>query len=414
MMPSGSMTAEDRLGRGESGRLARLRRDQGRRRRRRALVALAALALVALLVVGSLLEIPYLDIVRSLAGRLLGEPGKVTSQARYDFLRYPRAGGEIEGDVDVLFALRHGDEVLAILLFTCNPQESRKEFLLLPEGIHAYDAEGAELPLRRTLSGKEGRDLLRAAAGSMSGATVEYLVVYDLEGCLAIMDSLVLPPVRLGEDLEVVDPRDGRRRISAGQAVRDSDRVLSYLLAGDAADPLAAREERLRSFLGGLLSSLESVGREALEELFATHPPALFYPDPAGGELPAYLASMVEAACDPSAGEPAVRATPPVEVLNGCGVPQLGAKVAEALARRGIRVSGSAGNAKVTVDGMEFNDFTHEKSLIRYGREERHFSAYAQYLGVLLNVTEVVYDPGVGSRVVLVAGRDAAAGKFGT
>lgn len=406
------MMGEERPEGKEAGRLSRLGKTRKRRRRKRAIAAVSVLAVVAFLLAGALLDIPHVDFLRSLLEKIRGGSGGGGVQVRHDFLRLPRSGRVIEGDADVLVALRSGEEISALLLFTLNPAEGRKEVLLLPERVHTYNSEGAEVPLSRALSEREGRDLLRATAERISGSSVEYLVVYELEGLLRLLDSLSLPPVRSERDLEVIDPRGGAQRISSGQAVRDSDRVLFYLLAGDADDPLVAREERSRAYLGGLLYALEGLGRERLEELLAAHPPEGFHPDPAE-ELPAYLASMVEAACDPVYGELAVRSTPRVEVLNGCGTPQLGGRVAEALRRKGIRVSGSAGNAKVTVDGVEYNDFSHDKSLIRYGKEERRCSAYAQYLGVLLDVTEVVFDPSAGGEVVLVAGRDAAAGKFG-
>ncbi len=392
-------------------RVSRLKRARIRKRRRRVAVLAALLAAVSLLSVGYLLEVPPLNMLRELEARVKGGKDDKDTHLRYAFLRLPRSGGQIEGDADALFALKNGDEVLALLLFTYDPSEGRKELLLLPEGIHAHNAQGIEVPLRKALVESEGRDLLRAAAESLSGASIEYLVVYDLEELVALVDRITMPPTRAKANMELVDPRGGRHMVSAGQVLRDSDRIISYLLAGDEPDPLGGREGRLRGYLDELLSHLKGLDEDLLRSAFDEHPPSLFHPDPAE-ELPVYLTSMAKAAADPGAGEVALRATPRVEVLNGCGVPQLGARVAEMLMRKGIRVSGSTGNAKVVVEGVEYNDFTHEKSLIRYGREERRFSSYAQYLGVLLNVTEVVYDPSVGDGVVLVAGRDAASGNF--
>lgn len=404
------MTEERPRGEGRS-RLNKLRKARVRRKRKRLALLAGVSVLVSFVILGYFLDIPFLNFVRALERRLWDRVGDEGPSASYEFLRYPRSGAPLEGDADALFALKNGEEVVALLLFTFNPSESKKELLLLPDGIHIYNAQGAEVSLRRVLSEAEGRDLLRAAAEGLSGAVVEYMVVYELKELVSLMDRISLPPVRPMGDVELVDLGGGRQWVSADQALRDSDRILSYLLAGDEQDALGGREARLRSYLNELLPHLEALDEATLEAAFAQHPPYLFQPDPAEA-LPVYLTSMVKAAADPGVGEMALRAIPRVEVLNGCGVPQLGARVAEALVSKGIRVSESTGNAKVVVDGVEYNDFTHEKSLIRYGREERRVSAYARYLGVLLSVTEVVFDPSVGEEVVLVAGRDAASGKF--
>jgi hypothetical protein len=104
----------------------------------------------------------------------------------------------------------------------------------------------------------------------------------------------------------------------------------------------------------------------------------------------------------------AVKAVPAVEVLNGCGVPDLGKRVGDRLNSLGVPVAGTGSNAKVTVDGEEINDFTHEASTIVYRSVDPRVEAFARYLGVLLSVTDVVSEPGPGPEIILIAGRDLA------
>jgi hypothetical protein len=133
--------------------------------------------------------------------------------------------------------------------------------------------------------------------------------------------------------------------------------------------------------------------------------------DPAGGSVDedrSYLASMLKSFSDLEKGELAVRAVPAVEVLNGCGVPDLGKKVGEQLNSLGVPVAGTAGNAKVVVEGEEVNDFTHEVSTIVYRSEDARVEAFARYLGILLSIEDVKFEPGPETEIVIIAGRDLA------
>jgi hypothetical protein len=121
-----------------------------------------------------------------------------------------------------------------------------------------------------------------------------------------------------------------------------------------------------------------------------------------------YLASMLQSFVSLQESELVIRSVPSVEVLNGCGVPDLGSRVGDRLASLGVPVAGTGGNAKVTVDGEEVNDFSHEVSTIIYRSEDPRVKAFAAYLGVLLSIEDVVSEPGPGSEIILIAGRDLA------
>ena len=80
----------------------------------------------------------------------------------------------------------------------------------------------------------------------------------------------------------------------------------------------------------------------------------------------------------------------------------------EQLNSLGVPVAGTAGNAKVVVEGEEVNDFTHEVSTIVYRSEDARVEAFARYLGILLSIEDVRFEPGPEAEIVIIAGRDLA------
>jgi len=198
--------------------------------------------------------------------------------------------------------------------------------------------------------------------------------------------------------------------IDARQEVGDADRIISYLLAGNAEDINVARVKRAGEYLPGAFAVIRGVDISQLQEgLDHLEGDDLIDPSPGSREDELrYLASMIQAFADIEEGKIVYRGVPRVEVLNGCGVPDLGKKVGDELTAKGVAVAGTGGNAKTTVDGEEVNDFSHERSSIIYRSQDKRVVAYAEYLAVLLAINEVNYEPGPGSEVVLIAGRDRA------
>jgi hypothetical protein len=121
-----------------------------------------------------------------------------------------------------------------------------------------------------------------------------------------------------------------------------------------------------------------------------------------------YLVSMLQAAVTAAGREIPCRGIPRVDVLNGCGVPDLGRKVGERLADMGVPLGETGKNAKVVVNGEEVNDFSHQESLIICRSADPRALAFARYLGVQLSVKEVREEVGPGAEVVVIAGRDMA------
>jgi hypothetical protein len=117
---------------------------------------------------------------------------------------------------------------------------------------------------------------------------------------------------------------------------------------------------------------------------------------------------MIRAIGELPEGKLAVKAVPKVEVVNGCGLPDLGKKVGEKLLSFGVVVSGSTGNAKINVNGEEVNDFSHQTSSLIYRSEDRRVLAYARYLGVLMSIGDVSRVSAPGPEILLIAGRDMA------
>lgn len=403
----------------------RKRRDAEAKRKRRAIICVS-LAAGLVLALGAALDIPYINLAR-VAGSKLGELFSPSSEAEtpgepgYLFLSNPESGRRMEGDVSVLIALyaegargEEGPTVLGLALFTYSTPTGEGEVYMVPEDSVAYNAAGQATDLRRALREEKGRDLLVSTVSNLAGEEVDYLVAVEFWEAVRIFQEMGPIPVVMEEDTVLVNPLNGETNfLVRGQEVRDADRLFMWLLGTDELDRregYALRGERARRYLEGFRE--EKVGKaEGLT-------PGGDAPESGGLEMvPStgsregdrdYLSSMFQAFMELGGGDLLVRAVPRVEVLNGCGVPDLGKKVGERLASLGVPLAGTGGNAKVTVEGEEINDFTHEESVIIYRDQAKRVAAYARYLGVLLSVKEVIFEVGSGPEIVLIAGKDMA------
>lgn len=343
------------------------------------------------------------------------------AQPQYLFLTHPQNGRRLEGDVTALVALytdtakgEEGRTVLGLALFTYSIPSGQGEVYIIPEDSVAFNAAGQATDLRRALREEQGGDLLSSTVGNLSGEEVDYLVMVEFWDAVRICQKTAPPPVVMVEDTVLVNPLNGETNFLArGQEVRDADRLLMWLLGTDELDrreAYALRGERARLYLQEYRADV-GVGIEGVLLGEAD-------PDAEGLEMrPStgsrrgdwdYLASMFQAFMELGENDLTVMAMPRVEVLNGCGVPDLGKKLGERLASLGVPLAGTGGNAKVTVEGEEVNDFSHEESVIIYRSDAARVAAYARYLGVLLAVKEVRFEAGPGPEVVLIAGRDMA------
>jgi hypothetical protein len=399
------------------------RRDVETRRKRRFFVSMA-LARGMVLALGAALNIPYINVAREAGAKLgeifsssQGEGGAGGSS--YLFLTHPQSGRRLEGDVSALLALYadgvKGDDartVLGLALLTYSVASGEGEIYIIPEDSVAYGATGQATDLRRALREEKGEDLLSGTVSNLSGEEVDYLVMVEFWEAVRIFQNMAPPPVVMDEDTVLVNPLNGEANFLArGQEVRDTDRLLMWLLGTDELDrreAYALRGERTRRYLASFREEGGGgTGEPVPESALAAGEGLEIIPSTSSREGDGrYLASLFQAILELQEQDLAVRSVPRVEVLNGCGLPDLGKRVGERLSALGVPLAGTGGNAKVKVDGEEVNDFTHEESVVIYRSETERVAAYARYLGVLLSVNEVRLEAGPGSEIVLIAGRD--------
>jgi hypothetical protein len=399
-------------------RAAQRQRKEARKKRRMLLAVI--LAVGAVLAVGAIFDIPYINVARRggswLGEKISGESPRGKEVADYLFLTDPRTSRKMAGDVSTLLLMCKGDSlnpqkkvVLYMALFTYHTELARGDIYLVPETAAAYNSQGQKVSLSESLKEEGGADLLRSTVGNITGYNVDYLVTVGFWEAMGAAQNLELPPLAISEDVALPNPTNGDvSHLAKGHRIQESDRLLSYLMATDTERTGEARLERARAYLPEAFFAMRERGQDRLEEALSS----LEYPDlllPGTGDAErdgAYLASMIQAFADLGEDGIAVHTVPSVEVVNGCGVPDLGKRVAERLSSLGVAVSGSAGNAKVIVNGEEVNDFSHQTSSVLYRSDERRVESYARYLAVLMSIGEVKYEPGPGPQVVLVAGRD--------
>lgn len=434
-MREGTEVPEEEEERGDVSRLSSLygrearrkaRRERRKRILRRAGFILLVLACAALLV-GAVLDIPYLNAVREAGGwlrdRFKSSSHEVGGPAGrdYAFLRHPQTGRTLSGEASVLFVIHMGDwertplEIMGMALFTLNAGEGEGEIYLIPEETVAYNEAGEKRKLRGILREKKGEEILRSTVENMTGIKVDYMVLCEFWQAVRIVQALEFPPVEMPETIVLVNTLNGETEyLIPGQRIADADRLILYHLATDITEvweDYYYRKDRLRDYLPTLLEAMAEPGA-ALSGLLADWPQGkILRLDPGtgngSGDL-AYLVSMLQAIRDLPADKIFCRAVPRVEVLNGCGVPGLGKKVGDRLLSLGVPLSGTGGNAKKVVEGQEVNDFSYQKSVIVCHNADPRVQSYARFVGVLLSVSEVRVEPASGPEVVVIAGQDMA------
>jgi len=410
----------------EKEKLSRLnKRHQKEARKKRWVLLIVILLVLCVLAVGAALDIPYINVAREagswIADRFASSGGNEEAAPDYLYFTHPQSAEELEGEVTVLVGVytgagedRAAREIIHLALFIYDRDAGTGETYLIPEASVAYNAAGQQVDLARTLQEEGGEDLLRSTVGNLAGTEVDYLLLVEFWEAVRLLQGLYPPTAVLHENTVFVNPVNGETNfLISGQEVKDADRLLFYLMATDRPDMWAAfdaRRERAAAYLPEFFDALAPQSLEGLEEMLSTLGEDYLLDPGTGSALgdSSYLASMMQSFAELDEGELAVKAVPAVEVLNGCGVPDLGKKVGGRLNSLGVPVAGTGGNAKITVDGEEINDFSHEVSTIIYRSVDPKVEAFARYLGVLLSVQDVVSDPGPGPEIILIAGRDLA------
>lgn len=401
------------------------RRHKKVSKRKHRVILIVVLVVGAVLAVGAAFNIPYINVARE-AGSWLGErfSGSDTeAEPAHDYLYFtsPETGKEIGGEVSTLlsvYRLEEGESeqriILYLALLAYDSGNRVGEIYLLSETSVAYNAAGEQTDLRRALQEEGGEDLLRSTVSNLTGSEVDYMLLIEFWEAVKLIQGLGTPPVTLAEKTVLVNPlNDETDYLVAGQEIRDADRLLLYLMATDYIqiwEAFSMRLERAREYLPEAMDKLRPETVDGLEEMLSSLGEDYVF-EPGTGSVEddrGYLASILQSFSELEEGELVIRAIPAVEVLNGCGVPDLGKKVGQRLDSLGVPVAGTGNNAKVIVEGEEVNDFTHEVSTIIYRNEDRRVQAFARYLGILLSIGDVRYEPGPGPEIVLIAGRDLA------
>ncbi len=401
-------------------RASQRQRQQAQKRHHIVLVLLLAVGVI--LAVGAIFNIPYINVARR-GGTWIGEKVSGTtpekkSEPNYLFLAHPQTSQTLSGDVSALLLICKGDSVNAsqkiviyLALFTYNTESGEGEVFLIPEIAVAYNTSNQKVPLSQALKEQGGLDLLRSTVSNISGTDVDYVVTMGFWEAMGAAQGLGLPPIVLPKEVVLPNPTNSDvNHLAEGQEIGDTDRLLSYLVASDLKDTRDARLERAKSYFPEMFYALRGMGQVQLEKGLSSLDKAGLL-DPGTGDVGgdnSYVASMILAFAGMREDKLFISAVPKVEVVNGCGVPDLGKKVGDKLVSLGVVVSGTAGNAKITVNGEEVNDFSHQVSSILYRSQERRIEAYAHYLGVLMSIGDVKYEPGPGPEVVIIAGKDQA------
>jgi hypothetical protein len=398
-------------------RVSRSQQKQARKKRR--VILVLVLLLVVVLGAGAAFNLPYINIARRgvgwVADKISGSSRKQDNSPQYVFLTQPQTGKALSGTVSTLLGVYKGGGnekvILGMAVLSYDTDSRQGEYYILSEGATAYDASGQKIELSRALQNEGGLDLLRATVANITGLNIDYVALLGFDGAAQVLQEMKAPPVSVTKDLAITNPVNGDvSHMSEGQEAGDSDRILSYLLAYDSNERREDRLERAKDYLPQLLSLVRGENFSQLESQVAVVVGELSL-NPANktpAEDQEYLASMIQAFAELDQASLAIKVVPRVEVLNGCGIPELGKKVGDQLVSLGVLVAGTGGNAKVIVDGQELNDFSHDKSSILYRKDDPRIKAYAQYLGVLFGIDDVRFDSSPGPDLVLIAGRDKA------
>jgi len=421
-MPDGELKGTPE-GKEKLSRVNKRHRKEAKKKRRFLLVALLLVGVV--LAVGAIFDIPYINVARE-AGSWIGERFSSSTESEepvpdYLYFTEPESGKKLSSDVSVLLGIYStgGSEetqkaIIGLALLTYDTETGMGDLYLIPENSVAYDASGEQTDLRQVLQEEGGEDLLRSTVSNLSGSEVDYLLLLEFWEAVGLLQGLEPPGVVMEDNTVLVNPLNGETNyLTQGQEIKDADRLLFYLLATDYLDmweSFSGRLERTRDYVPKALQKIAAENSDSVQVMLSSLGDG-YLMEPGSGSLQEdrrYMASMLQAYADLKEEDLTIEAVPAVEVLNGCGVPELGRKVGDRLSALGVPVAGTAGNAKVVVEGEEVNDFTHETSSLIYRSENPRVEAFARYLGVLLSIEEISSDPGPGAEIIIIAGRDMA------
>jgi len=408
---AGPGSAREGLGEKEPSRMERRGagvRDRGKRMR-------LWLALLAAFLAGAVtgwtgwewgwLENPLRKAGRAIAGIWEKETAEGPELV---FLEDPLTGRRIEGGAvnSSVAVLSDGGEVL-FLAYLRWSQEGSLRVMLLPTDIKGISSRGEELSLASSLKAGEGNPAeLRYLLEGVTGEALHYLFLLPVRQLPALGEALKLPPVRIEEGGEVMNPFTGAREsLREGMVLRDSDRIVSYVMAWGVGDPYGKSIDRITSYLGDILAALRQMGDQGIcGALIGAEGAWRIVPsseDP--GKTAELAASLIYAWSQE--GTITCTGVPSIEILNGCGVVGAGTAFRRRLEARGFRVTESTRNAKVP--GEDVNDFSYKASVVYVEGEDALTESYGKYIAQLFRIPRVEHRQGTGG-LVIVVGSDLA------
>jgi anionic cell wall polymer biosynthesis LytR-Cps2A-Psr (LCP) family protein len=329
------------------------------------------------------------------------------------FLTNPLTGQDFQGDgINTLVAMVDDNNVIHALFYVGWNKDGTIKFYWIPENLVGKTQNGNDMRLSQALAEHPDRPSeLRYMIESLTGEPVQYVAVIPLRKFLLLAGDLDLPSVKVSSDTEVFNPFTSvREKLLAGQELKDMDRVLAYLLDEVAANGHSERERRGIPYLQEVLENLSSWTQADLSAALLEEPGAFTLSPSASGEeeRAAYLASLISAWSENLKAGGIYLSIPEISILNGCGVVGAGNALKGQLEARGFQVAEAGGNAKVVIDGQEYNDFSHQTSVIYYNSQDPLAQAQASYIAVLFSIPKVEFKEG-GTGITIIVGKDLAA-----
>jgi hypothetical protein len=392
------------------------RLDERKKLRRNILILIIALVIAATL---ALMVVFKWENVQDAAG-WVGD--KVSSlwendnagQSNSDlFLTNPLTGQDFQGGgINTLVAVVDEKNTINAIFYIGWNRDGTIKFYWIPENLVGKTQDGNDMRLSQTLAEHPERPgELRYMIESLTGEPVQYVAVIPLKKLLLLAGDLEFPPLKVAVDTEVFNPFTSvREKLLAGQELKDMDRVLAYLLDEGIPNGYNEREKRGIPYLQEVLGNLSTWTQADLSAALLEEPGAFTLSPSASGEeeRAAYLASLILAWSENTKAGGMYLSIPEISILNGCGVVGAGNVLKGQLEARGFQVAEEGGNAKVIMDGQEYNDFSHQTSVIYYNSQDPLAQAQAGYIAVLFSIPKVEYKEG-GTGLTIIVGKDLAA-----
>ncbi len=373
-----------------------------------------AIALVVILLIGGLAALTVLEWnwINDKVTSLWEDEKPVEAQEAHLFLTNPTTGQEYQDEtINTVIGLTDDNGVIHGIVEIGWNRDGTINMYWISEGLVGKSQDGKDLSLSDALGGNiEHPGELRYIIERITGQTAHYVAVLPIKKALFLFEGLEFPPVEVFSDTQINNIyTQAREKVAAGRTIKDMDRVISYLLDEGGADEYYERVRRSQPYLEEAFSGIAGLSQEDLSAVLE-EAPGTFTLSPSGsGEegRNEYFASLLSAWSDGMVKGSRTVTLPDITILNGCGVVGAGSNLRNLLEGRGFMVADSGGNAKVVVDGQEYNDFSHQTSVLYYGTSDPLKKALAEYVAQLFGIPKVEFKESP-DEITIVVGNDLA------